>query len=119
MSKPRFLCDECTHPGLAAALRGLEPTIDVLRIGDTLAPPLGTLDSEVLVAAEALGRVLVTNDRSTMPLHLVDHFIAGRHTAGVILMRQGFSLGRLAQEIVNLWAATTAEDWLDRTDYIP
>jgi hypothetical protein len=88
-------------------------------VGELGAPPTGTLDPDLLVQAQALGRVLISNDRSTMPGHLAAHFAAGLHTAGVILMRQGFPLGRYVREIVNRWTTTTAADWIDRTDYIP
>lgn len=119
MNKPRFLCDECQAKGLVKALQQLAPAIDVIRVGGSGAPPRGTLDPELLIAAEALGRVLITRDRRTMPGHLIDHFAAGRHTAGVILLRNGFSLGHYAQEIVDRWATTTADDWIDLTIYLP
>jgi hypothetical protein len=119
MSKPRFLCDEDTSWALVHALRQKEPALDVLRILEPGTPPSGTLDPDLLIAAQALGRVLVTRDRSTMPGHLADHFAAGLHTAGVILMRDGFPLAAYVQEIIDQWAKTTADDWIDRTIYIP
>src|SRR6266849_4550298 len=103
MNKPRFLIDEDTPGFLAEALRQKEPAIDVIRVGDLGAPSFGTQDSDLLIAAENLGRVLITNDRNTMPGHLIDHFAAGRHTAGVMLLRRGFSVGRIVQEIVIHW----------------
>lgn len=119
MSEPRLVCDEDQHPGLLAALKQLASQIDLIRVGDTGAPPTETEDPDLLVAAEALGRVLVTGDRKTMPVHLTNHFAAGHHTAGTILLRGGFSLGRLAQEIIDEWATTTADEWIDRTIYLP
>lgn len=119
MSKPRFLVDEDTHSGLLQAVRQMVPGIDGIRVGDPGAPPLGTLDPDLLIAAEAMGRVLVSNDRSTMPVHLANHFAAGRHTAGVILLRKGYTLGRYAREIVDQWVSTTADEWVDRTIYLP
>jgi hypothetical protein len=102
-----------------AALRQLAPAIDVLRVGDPGAPPLGTKDADLLIAAESLGRVLVTNDRQTMPRHLVNHFVGGHHTAGVILMRAGYPLGRYIREILDHWTKTAAIDWVDRTIFVP
>jgi hypothetical protein len=80
---------------------------------------LGTQDPDVLVAAEALGRVLISRDRRTMPGHLAAHFAAGRHTAGVILLRNGFPPGRYVQEIVNQAVTIPPADWIDRTIYLP
>jgi hypothetical protein len=119
MSKPRFLFDECTDPDVIAGLRRLEPAIDIIRVGDQGAPPGGTPDPDLLLAAESLGRVLVTNDRQTMPAHLSAHYLAGHHTAGVILLRGGFSLGSYVRAILREWATTTADQWIDRTVYLP
>jgi hypothetical protein len=119
MSKPRLLCDECIDPDLIAALRQLDPSIDIIRVGDAGTPPRGTLDPDLLLAAEAMGRVLITNDRNTMPGHLISHFAAGHHTAGVILLRRGFSIGKKAQAIHSEWVKTTADDWIDGTIYLP
>jgi hypothetical protein len=59
MDKPRFLCDADTPPALVQALRQLAPGIDVLRLGDPGAPPLNIQDPDLLIAAEAMGRVLI------------------------------------------------------------
>lgn len=119
MNRPRFLIDEDTPPYLADALLQKESAVDIIRVGDPGAPASGTRDPDLLIAADRLGRVLITHDKSTMPGHLVDHFTAGRHTAGVMLVRQGFSLSRIVQDILNHWATTNADDWIDRTVYIP
>jgi hypothetical protein len=119
MTKLRFLCDEDTSWALVYALRAADPALDVIRVGEAGAPPRGTIDPDLLIAAEAMGRALISNDRSTLPSHLIAHFAAGRHTAGVILMRKGFALSRYVQKIVGFWAADEAEDWVDRTVYIP
>jgi Domain of unknown function (DUF5615) len=119
MSKLRFLVDQDTPPSLAAALRQVAQGIDIMQVGDAGAPPLGTLDPALLIAAEALGRVLITKDRTTMPTHLTDHFAAGRHTAGVMLLRNNFTLAVLVRDIVKRWTTTTADDWVDCTVYIP
>ena len=119
MSRACFLCDENVPLALMAALRQQEPALDVLRVGDSGAPLAGTPDADLLIAAHTLGRVLVSLDRKSMPGHLAAHFAAGRHTAGVILLRNGFTLSRYVQEILNLWVAIPADQWLDRTMYVP
>jgi hypothetical protein len=119
MSKLKLLVDECTNATLLSALRQMEPALDVIQVGDPGAPSRGTLDPDLLIAAEGLGRVLLTNDRSSMPSHLINHYSAGRHTAGVMLIRRGFSLTRYVQEILQYWSTTTADEWIDRTVYVP
>jgi hypothetical protein len=119
MSKLRLLVDECTDPDLVTALRQAEPAIDVIRVGDPGAPPKGTLDPDLLIAAETMGRALVTRDKRTMPGHLRDHFMTGHHTAGVMFVLGGHRLGVYVQAILHHWNTTTADEWIDRTVYIP
>jgi hypothetical protein len=119
MSRIRFLFDECTDPDLIEALLRREPIEDALRVGWPDAPPEGTLDPELLVLAESVNRVLVSNDRKSMPGHLADHFAAGRHTVGVILLRKYHSMRTYVEELLRLWSADEAEEWVDHTVYIP
>ena len=119
MSALKFLFDEDTNKALTKALRQLEPSMDVLRVGESGAPATGTLDPDLLIVAHAMQRCLLSGDRSTMPVHLAAHFAAGRHTSGVILMRRGFPLARFVQEVLLIWQAMTAEEWVDHTEYMP
>jgi hypothetical protein len=119
MSNPRFLFDEHIPHPLYLALRQREPFIEILCVGEPGAPPLRTLDPDLLVATDSLGRVLVSFDRKTMPGHLADHFRGGMHTGGVILLRNGYTLPEYVDEILLVWGATTAQEWVDLTVYIP
>src|SRR4051794_37277699 len=91
-----FLLDEHLRGTLWQAMgqhnaRGGD-VLDVLRVGDPPAPPLGTADPDLLLWCEANGRVLVSEDRKPMPVHLRAHFLAGRHVAGVFLLKPGVSI---------------------------
>jgi hypothetical protein len=119
MTKPRLLFDEHVPVALAGAILKLEPAIDVLFVGDPSTPPLGTPDPALLVAGETLGRILVTMDKRTMPGHVKDHYAAGGRIAGVILLRPGQPIASYAQDLLLIWHATTADEWLDNLDYIP
>jgi hypothetical protein len=119
MSSPRFLVDENILGALPKALRQQEPGMDVLCVGEPGAPPCRTLDPDLLLAAESLGRMLISRDRDSMPGHLADHFAAGHHTWGTALLRNGFSLGRYIQEILIIWGASEADEWIDQTMYLP
>jgi hypothetical protein len=46
--KIRFLLDENLPPKLKIAVLRLNPAIDILRVGDSEAPSLGTLDPDIL-----------------------------------------------------------------------
>jgi hypothetical protein len=77
--KPRFLLDENLPPRLRLALLRHNDTIDILRVGDADAPPLGTLDPDILHYLEQAQRVLVTGNRISMPAHVAAHVAAGGH----------------------------------------
>lgn len=119
MSQMRFLLDECTANALIEGLQRREPAIDALRVGQPGAPLRGTQDPELLLAAESLERTLVSNDRSSMPGHLIAHFTSGHHTWGVILMKEGYPTGRYIDELLLIWTAMTAEELQDSMMYIP
>ncbi|MBI3467134.1 MAG: DUF5615 family PIN-like protein [Planctomycetes bacterium] len=119
MSAVRFLCDEHVGFALVRSLLKKEPGIDVLRIGQSAAPPLGTTNSALLLMVEADGRLLLTRDRRTMPQHVAEHLAAGRHTWGVFILRDGFSVGRLSEELLLVWSTSEAEEWRDQLEFIP
>jgi hypothetical protein len=119
MSQIRFLFDENIDPALIDALVRREPSVDVLRVGWEGAPPPATTDPELLIAAEADGRLLVTLDRRTMPDHLRDHFLAGRHTHGVGLLKARFSFNEYVDSLLLYWSASTAEEMIDFTVFLP
>jgi hypothetical protein len=54
-----------------------------------------------------------------MPTHLADHFANGHHTWGVIVMRQGFATSRYVGDLILVAQVTSADEWLDRMEYIP
>jgi hypothetical protein len=117
--KIRFLLDENLSPRLIRALHRLNPAIDVLRVGQDGAPPLGTADPDLLRHLEITQLLLVTDNRTSMPEHLQEYWAQGGHLWGLVWIRPGTSLGRLAQELHLIWDASEAEEWLDRVEWVP
>jgi len=117
--KVRFLLDENLSPRLKTALLRLSPAIDVLRVGNAGAPPLGTLDPALLRYLEIARRLLVTSNRASMPAHLEAHWSAGSHLWGVLWVRTGVPSSQLARELHLIWEASEAQEWTDRLDWIP
>jgi hypothetical protein len=117
--KIRFLIDENLSPQLKNAVRYLNFQIDILRIGDADTPPLGTLDPDVLRYLELSQRLLVTDNRSSMPEHLTEYWTSGGHIWGLVWVRPRTTLGQLAEALVLIWEASEAQEWIDRLDWIP
>ena len=72
--KPRFLLDENLPPRFKLAILRLNPEIDILRVGDSNAPALGTLDPDILIYLQQSQGILLTDNRKSMPEHLQDHW---------------------------------------------
>lgn len=117
--KVRFLLDENLSPKLKVAVLRLNPTIDILRVGDPDAPPLGTLDPELLRSLELSQRILVTDNRKSMPRHLEAHWKAGGHIWGLFWLRPSATLNSWAEALFLIWEASDAEEWVDKVDWIP
>lgn len=115
----RFLLDEDISPRMRAAILRREPQIDILRVGDEAAPPLKTLDYQILIHLEEHRRLLITLNRASMPNHVADHLSAGRHHWGVLRVRPRTSMSVLVEDVVLIWEASEAEDWVDQFDWLP
>ncbi|HKS71210.1 MAG TPA: DUF5615 family PIN-like protein [Ktedonobacterales bacterium] len=115
----KFLLDEHLPPDLVAAVRREQSEVDILRAGMEGAPPLGSKDPDLLVFCEADQLVLVTDNRKSMPGHVRDHFAAGRHHWGIFKIRRSLSSGQMVEELLMFWGASDAEEWIDRTEFLP
>ncbi len=117
--KVRFLLDENLDPRIITGLLRREATIDILRIGDPDAPPRATSDPDILRYAEQTQRLLVTNNRASMDIHLAAHYAAGGQHWGILRLREWAPLGTVIEALYLIWAASEAEEWLDYSDWIP
>jgi hypothetical protein len=78
----------------------------------------GKSDSEVLEIAASLQRVLVTHDRKTMPAAL-RAFAKQRQSSGVLIVPQSLPVVVAIEELLLVWAASDAEDWINMISPIP
>ena len=107
--KPRFLLDEHIDHSIQRQLRRIDPHVDVIAIGDSSSPPVGTSDSDILL----------TENRSTIPGHLNDHYVAGHHMPGRFWIRPQTPLGRVVEELYVIWYSSAADEYVDRAIFIP
>lgn len=118
--RPRFLLDEHMPRAVIAAARRLDPAIDFVAVGSESAPPLGALDPDILLWCEREQRLLITNNRKSMPSHIADHFAAGHHHWGIFTVRDDEpAIGPLASSIHLIWGASDAEEHIDILDWLP
>jgi hypothetical protein len=81
----RSLIDENLPPVYQTQLLRRKPELTVWMVGDPGTPPKGTLDPEILLWCEQNQFVLVTNNRRSMPVHLIDHLNQNRHRSTAIV----------------------------------
>ncbi len=117
--KVRFLLDENLSPRLQIAVNRLDPNIDILRVGDKEAPALGTSDPDVLKYLEISQRLLVTDNRKSMPENLKAHWETGAQIWGLFWVRPLTPIGKLASELQLVWEITEAEEWVNYLGWIP
>ncbi len=118
--RPRFLLDENLDPQIGVAARRLESSIDIVSVGKQAGLALGTSDPDVLLWCEAEQRILITNNRHSMPGHIADHLRTGHHHWGVFNTRESNpDIGTLADVIYLIWGASEAEEYIDVQLWIP
>jgi hypothetical protein len=119
VSRLRFLLDEHLAHAIQDQLLRLDSEIEILVLGQPFAPQIGASDQDILLWLERTGYALVTNNRRTMPDHIRTHYAAGHRLPGIFLLRRQVRIGQVIEHLYLLWAATEAEEYLDRVFYLP
>jgi len=114
--KIKFQADADFNHTIIQALHRREPALD-FRTADE-AQIRGLPDPEVLAAAAREGRILVSHDHHTMPMHFAN-FIATQQSPGVFLLAQDLLIRITVEELLMIWEASEAEEWLNTLQYLP
>ena len=114
--KVRFQADADLNEILVKATLRREPGIDFQTAQAAGLPALN--DTDVLTLAARSARLLVTHDRKTMPEHFAE-FIATESSAGVLIVPQKLPVSQAVEELILIWAASEAAEWLDRIYVLP
>ncbi|MCP5046787.1 MAG: hypothetical protein GY940_06425, partial [bacterium] len=113
----RYLLDENLPRRLKNQLIFHKPSLEVLLVGDNQAPPLGTPDPDILNWLEQNNFMLVSRNRSTMPIHLKDHIANNRHVPGILLIRKEILIGKLIEDLLLIWGASQPDEYRDQIVY--
>jgi predicted nuclease of predicted toxin-antitoxin system len=112
----RFQADADLDGRVLRGLRRAEPGVDIRTATDAALE--GLEDFEVLQIAADSGRILVSQDRRTMPFHF-KRYVAGARSPGVILLRAAIPISTAIEELALIWNASDAAEWTDRLVWIP
>src|SRR5262245_51977534 len=118
----RFLLDENQRGVLWQVVQrhnamGIDP-LDVVRVGDSTALPLGVDDITILRWAEREERILVTFDRDSMPRHLADHLADGGHCAGLFILSHMSKPIEVLEFLTLVAYASEPAEWRDWIKYL-
>jgi hypothetical protein len=114
--KPRFQADADFNEIIIKALLRREPSLE-FRTATAAGLP-GLDDAQVLSLAARANRLLVTHDRKTMPRHFTE-FIVAQPSAGVLIVPQKLPITQVVDELILIWTATDAEEWINRIYSLP
>jgi len=62
---------------------------------------------------------MITDNRASMPGHVAELLAAGRHHWGIFTTRAGITLREIVEEMILIWEASEAEEWVDVVEWIP
>ena len=114
--KVRFQADADLNQIILLATIRREPVIDFQTAIAAGLPRIA--DPAVLARAAKDGRVLVTHDRKTMPRHFSE-FITREANPGLIVIPQSLSVAVAVEDLILIWSATEAEEWVNRIGILP
>jgi hypothetical protein len=76
-------------------------------------------DRAVLDLAANQGRILVSHDASTMPVHFVRSLNKGKRSPGVFLVPQDAVIRDVIDAILLVWSASSPADWANQIHHLP
>ncbi len=115
----RYLLDAHVERALAAGLRQRERAVVIWRLGEPGAPPRDAADPAILAWCEQHDFVLVTNNRSTMPGHLVEHLGGGGHVPGIFMLNPKLSLGETIANLLDAAMLSLPGEYRDQIRHLP
>jgi hypothetical protein len=94
------------------------PQIDATRVGDPVDLPLGSEDSEILIWAQRVDRIVIREDAATVPAALASHVRCGQSSPGVFLIRPSATVASILWWLELVVADDRPDQWRDRVIYI-
>ncbi|GET43583.1 DUF5615 family PIN-like protein [Microseira wollei] len=115
----KYLIDENVNPVYTHQLRRREPDLVVRAVGEPGCPARDTLDPEILIWCEEYNFVLVTNNRTSMPVHLIEHITQNRHVPGILILNPDMSIAETLEELILIAGGSFEEEYQDQIVHLP
>lgn len=117
MSRPRFLTDQDFNEHIIRGASRIESLMEFMKVRE-----LGmdrSTDAEILEYAAAHQLIVVSHDVNTMSAAASARVGAGKPFAGLLLVHQDSPIADALSDLVLIWAASEAEEWVDQVRYLP
>lgn len=109
-----YLFDENVNPLYLSQIHKRRPDLIVWAIGQPNTPSKGTLDPEILIWCEEYNFILVTNNRTSMPVHLTNHIRENRHVPGIFILNPNLSIGDNIEQLIFMTDASFDHEYQDQ-----
>lgn len=76
-------------------------------------------DPELLAWAARQKRVMITHDRTTMPVHVTTLLREGEEIAGLIIVPRRLSLHQVLDDLELIIACSECDEWKNSMQYLP
>lgn len=113
----RFLADADLNYAIVQGVRLREPSVDFRSANE--AGLEGLSDPKVIELAAVEGRVLVSYDKRTMPVHFAASVGSGRKSPGVLLALPSAPVGDIIESLLIIWSVSSEREWEDQIHYLP
>jgi len=117
MSRPRFLADQDFNEHIIQGVRRLEPAVEFQRSRDVGLHEES--DIAVLEYANKENWIVVSHDVNSMSAAAKIRLSTGQPMKGLFLVHQRFPLRPVIECLILVWAASEAEEWLNRIVFLP
>jgi len=114
--KVRFLADQNLNDDIVSGVLRRLPEIDFETTYEAGIERVS--DPKLLSFAATKGRLLVTHDRKTIPIHF-GRFLETQNSAGVLIISQNCEIARAIEELILVWEASEAEEYVNLIRSIP
>jgi len=112
-----LLADADLNFAIVTGTRLRDSRIDFLSAAE--ATLQGISDPEVLTFAERQGRILVSHDTSTIPVHFARALRDGKKSPGVFLVSQETAVREVIEALVLVWSASRPVEWENQITHLP
>lgn len=111
--------DENVNPLYPTQIRRKNQDLVIRSVGEIGTPSLSTLDPEILLWCEEYNFILVTNNRTSMPIHLKDHLVQNHHIPGIFILNPNLTIGENIEELILIAECCLENEYQDQIIHLP